>query len=82
MKRYILAVLVLLSFSFGTAQTFPPCSGGCDAEYPVNYDVREMWATYGYPMYIEGCWWYDGREIDGVWWYMCPPDYNLYAYYE
>jgi len=58
-------------------------------EYPVSYDVQEMWDTYGYPQFIlysqdppRGCWWYDGTEIDGLWWYMCPAiDFDLHPYY-
>ena len=78
------AVMLVASASSIQAQTVTPCMGGCDGEYPVPYDVQAMRATYGYPTYYNGCWWYDGREIDGLWWYMCPTGnaepHNLYPY--
>ena len=83
--RKILAAAVFLALSVlfamaapVSAQQLSPCMGGCDAEYPINYDAYAMWATYGYPTYSGGCWWYDVGG--GSWWYMCPPDGNLYEY--
>src|SRR5215204_1188386 len=75
----VVAVVILLALptSAGAQSPLNPCIGGCDMEYPVTYDVREMWNTYGYPEFIlysygpprpEGCYWYDGTEIDGLWW--------------
>jgi len=71
-------LVVLLVAAPAGAQEIPRCVGGCDAEYwnILTYNPYEMWATYGYPTYSGGCWWYD---VDQTWWYMCPPDGNLYA---
>jgi hypothetical protein len=75
----VVAALVLALAGTAGAQTLPRCIGGCDAEYPITYDAQAMWATYGYPTYYNGCWWYD---VEGTWWYMCPTGnaepHNLY----
>lgn len=65
----ILVAAVLAISTAAGAQTLPRCMGGCDAEYLTTYDPSAMWATYGYPTYYGGCWWYDVGED---WWYMCP----------
>ncbi len=72
----VMTAVLALAPSAG-AQSLPRCIGGCDAEYSniLTYDPDAMWATYGYPTYSGGCWWYD---VEGTWWYMCPPDGNLY----
>jgi len=76
----LVATLVLVLSSTAGAQEIPRCIGGCDAKYwnILTYNPYEMWATYGYPTYSGGCWWYDVGG--GSWWYMCPPDGNLYEY--
>ena len=80
----VLVVALLVSLMVAASAGAQTCMGGCDAEYPITYDAQAMWATYGYPTYYNGCWWYDGREIDGLWWYMCPTGtaepHNLYSY--
>jgi hypothetical protein len=80
----VLAALMTLTVaSVASAQSYEPprCIGGCDAEHPITYDAQAMWATYGYPTYSNGCWWYD---VEGTWWYMCPTGnaepHNLYPY--
>jgi len=86
LSAVVAITLVISSFNYASAQEaqLRPCQGGCDGEYPVTYDVAYMRANYGYPTYYNGCWWYDGREVDGLWWYMCPTGtaepHNLYSY--
>ena len=71
MALVLAALMTLAIANVASAQNYEPprCIGGCDAEYPITYDAQAMWATYGYPTYYNGCWWY-----------MCPKvDFDLHA---
>jgi hypothetical protein len=66
------AVMLVAGAASIQAQTVTPCMGGCDTSaMPTAYDPAAMWATYGYPQFSGGVWWYN---VDGQWWYTCDYD--------
>ena len=68
----VLVVALLVSLMVAASAGAQTCMGGCDASaMPTSYDPAAMWATYGYPRFSGGVWWYD---VDGQWWYTCEYD--------